>query len=618
MAYVQPTGVIQLFKGINLDNRYMHTLYFATKAQQTAFFDAFVTNGLSFGNTTGYQDPTAQMYTRPNRKTVRLHINAELVEDVTYMRFNNNRNNGNKRWYYCFVLGTNYVNENTTDVFYEIDVMQTWFFQNGSLQPCRVLREHVPANDDIFTHYLEPEPIGSDVYDFTQIEDVGRGEGAERVSIDSDFNGMSVILNTSAEPNSDNMLRDGIVNGTNFWALAYTGGSVVQIKSIMEQQLGSWDGQQQSASIIDMYMFPQYFAGYMDNNGVYDEDHQPHNTETYTFKHPRKYSNYVPQNKKLYGYPYSFLYITTRDGDAGEYHWEYFEGNVAPNTGNAPNITFKLNACASGGGSIEIHPDSYNGQSEAYDSKVVMNNFPKCAWSYDAYEAFIASGGQTKLSYQAGLAEKKGIIAKEQVMASTLHSIVSTGMDMADAIPKGGKPNYSKLIKGANDLTSEIINASLQEQSINLQLDEAAHKIAFKFNDARYQPDIVVGTATPNISVGKGYLCYKFYNAHVRDDEMVKLDNFLTMYGYQINDVKVPLLTGRPYWNFLQTQDCIVTGNMPASSKAAIAKIFDGGIFLWNSQNGTAANANSKIGNFRQQMYVDPSTHLETGQIVNK
>ena len=38
MSYIQPTGVIQLFKGIALDNRYMHTIYFGSEALQDAWF----------------------------------------------------------------------------------------------------------------------------------------------------------------------------------------------------------------------------------------------------------------------------------------------------------------------------------------------------------------------------------------------------------------------------------------------------------------------------------------------------------------------------------------------------------------------------------------------------
>ena len=34
MAYVAPNSTLQLFKGINLDNRYLHTIYFANATAQ--------------------------------------------------------------------------------------------------------------------------------------------------------------------------------------------------------------------------------------------------------------------------------------------------------------------------------------------------------------------------------------------------------------------------------------------------------------------------------------------------------------------------------------------------------------------------------------------------------
>ena len=78
---------------------------------------------------------------------------------------------------------------------------------------------------------------------------------------------------------------------------------------------------------------------------------------------------------------------------------------------------------------------------------------------------------------------------------------------------------------------------------------------------------------------------------------MVRIDNFFSTYGYSINEVVKPLDHGRPYWNFLQTDGAQVTGNMPASSKDAIARILDGGIFFWNSANISNAN----IGNFEMR-----------------
>ena len=37
------------------------------------------------------------------------------------------------------------------------------------------------------------------------------------------------------------------------------------------------------------------------------------------------------------------------------------------------------------------------------------------------------------------------------------------------------------------------------------------------------------------------------------------------------------------YWNFVQTENCVIAGDMPSSSKDAIARIFDGGITFWHN-----------------------------------
>lgn len=590
MAYVQPSGIIELFKGVNLDNRYMHTLYFATAAKQKAFFDALVVNTLRY---------TQNYYTRPNRGVIRLKENAENVQNVTYLRFNNRTNKD----YYCFVTAINYVNEGVTDIYYEIDVMQTWFFQGGNIQPCMVVREHV--SNDTFGLNLEAEPIGSDVYDYTLLT-CNNATGGE--SIDADFSGTVMVMNTSAEPDINNMYIGGVVNGTKF-ITRDAAASIVSVKNAMLAQLGSWDKNEQSANVIDMYMFPKFFAGSMDDNDQYYPANPQHLDATYNLYHNGKYSNYTPQNNKLFGYPFSFLYVTSFNGNASEYRWEYFAGDVT--SGGA--IEWKLNASLNGGGMIEIHPNEYNGQTEAFDSKVVMNDFPKCAYAYDAYQAFVAAGGETKLSYQAALIEKQGMNAKRQNFISNAPSAVIQGAAAVGAFTiaetaTAGMATAAAPAFAAGGLTTGM---GLKHEAIELGLDEARHKIAFEFADYSYEPNIVVGHASPGISVGKGYAGYRFYNCHVRDDEMVRLDNFLSVYGYAVNTVKAPNLTGRPHWNFVMTKDSVITGNMPASSKAAIGRIFDGGIFFWKADEAHAATSNSNIGNFAQQV----NSH---GQILNK
>ena len=555
MAYVQPNSVIQLFRGINLDNRYMHTIYFASESAQNSWFSGKV-----------YRTYQQQSYTRYTKNQIKLKVPADEVIDCTYLRFMNDRTND--KWFYAFITACEYVNEGTTLITYEIDVMQTWFIQNGQLLPCFIERQHVL--DDTFGINLEHEPVGSDVYDFTEITVNG---------MVGDFSVYDVVLCTTEEPVESDMLRDGIACGATYdyfpvprpWS-----GKWGVLKNKILQTLGSWDKQEQKADIVDMFMFPMKFCS--------------NNQETYHVVHDGKYDNYTPKNNKLHSYPYSSLYITTNDGDSGMYKWEYFEGDIIHNQTGAQ---FNLNATLTGGGYIEMHPVAYNGVQENLDSKIVMQNFPKCSWYYDAYQAWIANGGQYKANYEMNMVNKKGAIAIAQAGLSGVSQVANNYLGALKS-QTARNPNpispYQHAINGATAGANAILNL----EQTSLDYTEARDKIAFEFKDARYEPNILLGAQVPNISVGKAYLCFKFYKMHIRDDEAKRIDDFFSVYGYAINKVETPHLTGRQYWNFIKTRNAEISGNMPASSKAAIGRIFDGGIFFW--RNG------DNVGNFRQSV----------------
>ena len=552
MAYVQPNSIVQLFRGINLDNRYMHTIYFASESAQNAWFTSKATYT--------FQQIS---YIRYTRDTIKLKCDATDVMDCSYMRFKNDRNVD--KWYYAFINAVEYINENTAMITYEIDVMQTWFIQNGTLNPCFIERQHV--RNDTFGINLEDEPVGSETYDFTEItvSDVG-----------SDFTNYNVVYCTTDEPQS--MTRDGIVCGASYYTLPYTSAESSTLKNDLGNALGGWDKQQQKADIVDMFMFPSAYC----NVG--------HTTNTYHITHDGKLDNYTPKNKKLHAYPYSSLYITTNDGDTGQYRWEYFEGDV---TTGISDIQFDLNATLTGGGYIELHPRAYNGIMENYDAKLVMNNFPKCSWNYDAYQAWTASGGQYKANYNLGMIQKKGALAIAQAGFSGISNVVGNEMSNISS-QQARHPNQMTPIANAVNSITTGINTAINVEQTSLAYTEARDKVNFEFKDARYEPNIIVGQQVPNISVGKKYLGFKFYKLHVRDDEAKRIDDFFSVYGYAINKVETPNLNGRQYWNFIKTRNAEISGNMPASSKSAIGRIFDGGIFFW--KNG------DNIGNFSQSV----------------
>ena len=282
MAYVQPTGVIQLFRGINLDNRYMHTIYFANEAAQNTWFSSRVT--YNFNN---------QMKTRHNGNKIKLKIACETIADCTYLRF---QNVTNSKWYYAFIIGVNYISENTTEIIYEIDVMQTWFIQNGSIAPCMVLREHV--NNDTFGLHLEDEPIGSTEYECDSVPYTS-ADGLL-------FNDYRLIVNTSEEPVVGDIINNRLVNGTKFYSLDASNQYAVwnEISALISLINGSWDSGDKPIEIIDMFTFPSKFA----NMNIND------NTHIIEVSQPATLNGYTPKNKKLLTYPFSYMQGTTMNG----------------------------------------------------------------------------------------------------------------------------------------------------------------------------------------------------------------------------------------------------------------------------------------------------------------
>ena len=152
MAQVPYLTNLTLYKNIPLSPDYRDTVYFASAQEQQAWFATFSTYAFAFTN---------QMYQRVTKNSVRLEGNPRQYDGINYMKFQNTFTGGVNRWWYAFVLETEYVNENVFDVIYEIDVMQTFLVGTDyDLLDCYVEREH-QATDDIGDNLLkEPVSIG--------------------------------------------------------------------------------------------------------------------------------------------------------------------------------------------------------------------------------------------------------------------------------------------------------------------------------------------------------------------------------------------------------------------------------------------------------------------------
>ena len=65
--------------------------------------------------------------------------------------------------------------------------------------------------------------------------------------------------------------------------------------------------------------------------------------------------------------------------------------------------------------------------------------------------------------------------------------------------------------------------------------------------------------------------------------EMAKqIDNYYSMYGYLVSEIKVPNVVGRRSWNYVKTNGSSVVGKVPAGTLAQINRLFDRGITFWH------------------------------------
>ena len=141
--YITPQTNIRLLSNCPCDPDYTNTLHWYSKSAQTSYF-----MGLTKYNLNSYT------YQRHTKNSLRVEINADNLYDVNYMMFQNSAYGS--KWFYAFVVDVEFVNNVTSEIFFEIDEMQSWYL-DYTMNKCFVERQH-GLTDDIGDNIL-PENI---------------------------------------------------------------------------------------------------------------------------------------------------------------------------------------------------------------------------------------------------------------------------------------------------------------------------------------------------------------------------------------------------------------------------------------------------------------------------
>lgn len=515
--YIQPSSTLILLKGCPCDPDYNNTLYFATADLQETYFKTLAKYTFS-----------DLSYIRVNRGEIRIEKKTEDLYDCNYMMFQNTAF-GNK-WFYAFVKGVDYVSNTTASIKFEIDEIQTWYFETVFNQ-CVIQRTH-PKDDTIGSNRVD-EQLNIGEYVFKKLPNMFR---------DEEGTGHFLVLSTLDYSDSAH-IKDS--QGAVYFGL-YSGYTVVYIPDAptLLRLIAQTVDQGKGGGIKAIYYTPERIGTAFKNLAT-----AVNHPAYFDYGVPRNYSDidgYKPKNNKLYTWPYNGLYVTDNNGTSANYRFENFPSECH----------FNLNFVANPVPTAALVPLNYNGVTgENYNEKFKISVTADCVWTEDSYSQYIADNG--------GLG---GIIAS---MISG--PILSAAGGLATGALVGGPV-------GAAAGTASVLT-----QGLNVA-NNAVNTIV-GMSRAMTMPDQAKGKLCGLLNCISGHWGFDSYYVTVRKEFAEMIDGVFDRVGYAVNALGTPERKNRPHWTYIKTQGCSLLGSVPSDSARKICQIHDNGITYWVSPN---------------------------------
>lgn len=446
------------------------------------------------------------------------------------------------KWFFAFIESVEYVTDGTTRVHFTIDEFSTWF-DNWTPEPCFIVREHV--NDDTVGANTVPEGIEHGEY---------ISNGFER---DNNMDDLGYIVQATNHYNYPTDVGQaatdigGIYNVGTFWYFPATAIGGLAVVDLAQRYSAS-----ATEKILNVYVVPSIFVG--DKDSI-TQQHPFWNgmtapvTYNVTINKTTTLDGYTPRNKKLLIGEYNFLVLDNNNGTSNVLRYEDF---------STTNCVFEVEGVPTCGGSIKCVPKNYKGATRYQQEGIMAGKFPVCGWANDNYTNWLTQ--QSVNINQGRIGAVAGVVVGG-ALAATGVGATAGGMLIAGSV--------TSLAGGVLDQMREQI-----------------------------QHTPVPTTASGNINGGDiatTYSMNKFYFIHmtIKAEYARQIDDFFDRFGYRINRVKTPNITGRTYWNYVEIskgEDVGFSTNqtvpVPPQSMETINNIFRNGVTIWHGHDN--------IGNF--------------------
>lgn len=526
MVTVTPQGNIYLCK-TPLENDYNNQLTFTNFENQMNYFNSTIEK--SFENYT---------YVKKDN-IIKIGVNIDEIIDCNYLFY---RNTGfTNKYYFCFITNKEYINENVTAISIETDVYQTYMF-DIEYKASFVEREHV--NDDTMGLHTLPEGLETGDYISCRLQPEGTGVG-------------EILETCYVVAASDLSGVFGSYSYNNFkipTGLYYIG---LTDMTAIRQVINLFDQAGKGSAVVTVFVSPKgFFSGWQNVTGITGQVSLTCTstmTKDYTITHVDYLGNdYVPKNNKLKCFPYSFLQVSNHSGQVINYKWENFDLFQA---GLQNAYKFRLKGTMTPGGSFKAFPLNYNNILNNNDDTIALGKFPIGSFNNDIYTNWLTQNGVNVFGHT--------IPADRVALYTGIGEGITQGMDIKGAFgpAQGVVGGGITAIESVTKNMQEVYRHSLVPDNVNGNVNSGDVNYEFNLN------------------------CLEFKRMSIKNEYAEVIDNYFSAYGYKVNNVKLPNITGRRNWNFVKTLWCELDGDVPQEHMNILKGIFNKGITFWHNPN---------------------------------
>lgn len=501
-----------------------HRRYFGSASEQQSWMASHLT-------TFAADDFT---YQRENM-TMDVPLNFEQLTGCNYVAYQN-ADYGSK-WYYAFISSMQYKAKETTTLSLETDYLETWLFDFG-WEAAFVEREIV-TSDGIGEHTMnEGLDVGNQVC-------VNRNDFAPDELGDNWWENYVAVVATTAYPveSALTLYQSEPVGGDRYGGI-YSGASLMGFDSTTDFQwftnvmtsVGSAD------AIVCAFMMPK--AGIKsthpvgNGHGFWIDSYD--SAKGLIKKYSADYETidgYRPKNNKLFCFPYNVICMTNLNQDM-ELQPELFTGVSAGKKNELSFMNYFSTDSVSGYTTV---PQHYNQAGLDYLTMISSDQYPQITWSVDAFGQYMTSSGIGALFNTLGTVAMMIPQARVAGMAGQIGKAISAGT----------------IASAATQMTGGLVEASIKPRQLK-------------------------GKTTGAMRIAMQLWTPILYQKQCKADIAKAIDDRFSVYGYCIEQVKVPARTGRPCWNYVQTRHADFNGKVPEYAMDAINRMHDEGIWYWH------------------------------------